>query len=55
MASLAGGIFLLLAGFNHIVEIVRDHNYAPGNTAILVSDLGVPVSLLALLIATGAL
>jgi hypothetical protein len=54
VASLAGGIFLLLAGFNHIVEIVRDRNYAPGNTAILISDLGVPISLLALLFATGA-
>lgn len=55
VASLAGGIFLLLAGVNHIVEIVRDRNYAPGNTAILLSDLGVPISLLALLIATGSL
>jgi len=54
-ASLAGGIFLLLAGGNHIVEIVRDRNYAPGNTAILVSDLGVPISLLGLLLATGAI
>lgn len=54
-ASLAGGLFLLLAGFNHIVEIVRDKNYAPGNTAILLSDLGVPVSLLVLLISTGAI
>jgi hypothetical protein len=55
VASLAGGTFLLLAGFNHVVEIVRDRNYAPGNTAILISDLGVPISLLALLIATGSL
>jgi hypothetical protein len=54
VASLAGGLFLLLAGFNHIVEIFRDKNYAPGNTAILISDLGVPISLLVLLIATGA-
>ena len=53
-ASIAGGLFLLLAGLNHIVEIVRDKNYAPGNTAILLSDLGVPASLLALLISTGA-
>ena len=55
VASLAGGLFLLLAGFNHIVEIVREKNYAPGNTAILISDLGVPISLLALLLATGAI
>jgi hypothetical protein len=37
------------------VEIVREQNYAPGNTVILVSDFGIPLSLLALLIATGAL
>lgn len=54
-ASLAGGVFLLLAGANHIVEIFRSKNYAPGNTAILISDLGVPISLLALLIATGSI
>ena len=53
-ASLACGVFLLLAGLNHIVEIVREKNYAPGNTAILASDLGIPVSLLVLLVATGA-
>lgn len=55
VASLAGGVFLLLAGINHVVEIIRDRNYAPGNTAILISDFGVPISLLALLIATGAI
>jgi hypothetical protein len=54
-ASIAGGLFLLLAGLNHIVEIVRDKNYAPGNTAIVLSDLGVPISLLALLISTEAI
>lgn len=51
----AGGLFLLLAAVNHIVEIVRDHNYAPAITVILVSDLGVPISLLVLLISTGSL
>ena len=54
-ASIAGGLFLFLAGLNHIVEIVRDKNYALGNTAILLSDLGVPISLLALLISAGAI
>lgn len=54
-ASPAGGLFPLLAGFNHIVEIFRDKNYAPGNTAILISDLGAPISLLVLLFATGAI
>ena len=53
-ASIAGGTFLLLAAGNHILEIGRDRNFAPGNTAILISDLGVPISLLVLLLATGA-
>jgi hypothetical protein len=54
-ASIAGGVFLLLAGLNHIVEIIREKNFAPGNTAILISDLGVPISLFCLLISTGAI
>ena len=53
-ASIAGGVFLFAAGVNHIVEIVRDKNYAPGNTVILISDLGVPISLFALLVSMGA-
>lgn len=53
-AAIAGGAFLLLAGLNHIREIVAERNYAPGNTVILLSDLGVPISLLVLLLATGA-
>lgn len=54
-ASIAGGTFLVLAGAYHVVEIFRDRNYAPGNTAILISDFGIPISLVALLIATGAI
>ena len=54
-ASLAGGIFLFLAGLNHIREIKKDRNFAPGNTFILISDFGVPISLLVLLISTGAI
>jgi hypothetical protein len=53
-ASIASGLFLLIAGINHIVEIVRSRNYAPGQTVILISDFGIPLSLLILLIATGA-
>jgi uncharacterized membrane protein HdeD (DUF308 family) len=55
VASIASGVFLLLAGINHVIEIIREHNYATGNTVILVSDLGIPISLSALLIATGAI
>ena len=54
-ASIAGGTFLALAGVNHVIEIFRSRNYAPGNTAILISDFGVPISLFALLLATNAI
>lgn len=54
-ASIAGGLFLFLAGLNHIREILVDRNYAPGNTFILISDFGVPISLLVLLISTSAI
>jgi hypothetical protein len=54
-AALAGGVFLALAGAYHVIEIFRSRNYAPGNTAILISDFGTPISLLALLLATNAI
>lgn len=43
--------FLLLAAANHIREIVKSKNYAPGNTVILIYDIGLPVSMIALLLA----
>jgi len=46
--------FLFLAGVNHLVEIVREKNYAPNNTLILVWDFGMPISIVALLFSTGA-
>jgi 3-dehydroquinate dehydratase len=46
--------FLFLAGVNHVVEIVRQKNYAPNNTLILIWDFGVSASLVALLFATHA-
>jgi hypothetical protein len=45
--------FLFLAGVNHLIEIVRERNYAPNNTLILVWDFGVPISLVALLVSIG--
>ena len=54
-AAIAGGLFLLLAGFNHVREIHAERNYSPGNTLILLSDFGVPISLFALLLATNAI
>ncbi len=42
--------FLFLAGVNHLIEIIRNKNYAPNNTLILVWDFGVPLSLVFLLL-----
>ncbi len=39
----------------HIREIFTERNFAPGNTVILISDLGAPVSALVLLLATNAI
>lgn len=44
--------FLVFAGVNHVVEIVRDHNFNPGNKFVCISDFGLPISLWALLVAT---
>jgi len=46
--------FLVLAGINHVIEIVREKNYAPNNTLILIWDFGMPISIVALLFSTGA-
>jgi hypothetical protein len=43
--------FLVFAGINHVVEMIRDHNFNPGNTFVCISDFGVPISLWALLFA----
>jgi hypothetical protein len=37
--------FLFLAGANHVREIIKDKNYAPNNTFILVWDFGMSISL----------
>lgn len=47
--------FLFLAGVNHVVEIVREKNYAPNNTLILVWDFGMSISMVALLLSIGAI
>jgi hypothetical protein len=46
--------FLLFAGINHVVEMVRNHNYNPGNTFVCISDFGIPISIWALLLASHA-
>jgi len=42
--------FLFLAGLNHLKEIIKQKNYAPNNTLILLWDFGVPLSLAVLLL-----
>jgi hypothetical protein len=44
--------FLVFAGINHVVEMVKNHNFNPGNTFVCISDFGLPISLWALLLAT---
>lgn len=41
--------FLFLAGLNHLKEMVKDKNYAPNNSLILIWDFGLPISLAMLL------
>jgi len=42
--------FLFFAGLNHLYEIVRDKNYAPNNSLILIYDFGMSVSLFVLIL-----
>ena len=42
-------VFLLGAAGLHVTELIRDRNFAWGPTWVLLSDVGAPVSLLALL------
>ncbi len=48
--AVAQSVFLVLAGANHVREIVKDKNLSPGNTLILLYDFGLPVSYLIALI-----
>ena len=52
--SLVLSVFLLGAAGLHIKEMVRDRNFAWGNTWVLLYDVGLPVSLIALLVAGAA-
>ncbi len=49
--AVAQSIFLVLAGVNHVREIIKDKNYSPGNTIILIYDFGLPISYLIALLA----
>ena len=46
--AIAQGVFLVLAAVNHVIDMRRSRNLSPGNTLILVYDIGLPVSYLAL-------
>lgn len=41
--------FLGLAGLNHVKEIIKQKNFAPNNTLILIWDFGMSISLFVLL------
>jgi len=51
LATIVGfSIWILADGLHHIVQLVVDHNYSPGNLGVnLITDLVVPVVLLILL------
>lgn len=42
--AVAQSVFLVLAGLNHVRGMVKDQNFAPGNSTILLYDFGLPIS-----------
>lgn len=42
--AVAGSVFLVLAGVNHVRLMVKDGNFKAGNSAILLYDFGLPIS-----------
>lgn len=55
VVSIIISTFLLGAAANHFKEMIKDKNFAPGNTIINISNVLLPVSLWALLFASGAI
>lgn len=51
--AVAGSIFLVLAGLNHVRLMVKERNVRPGNTLILIYDFGLPISYAIALISLG--
>ena len=51
--AIAQSIFLVLAAGYHVLEMRRSRNFSPGNTLILIYDLGLPISYLALWLSLG--
>ena len=54
MLSIVLSVFLLGAAGPHVTEMIRDRNFAWGNTWVLLYDVGLPVSLIVLLVAGAA-
>ena len=52
--SIVLSVFLLGAAALHVKEMIRDRNFALGNTWVLLYDISLPVSLIALLVAGAA-
>lgn len=46
--ALAQSVFLVLAGANHVRDMAKERNFAPGNTLVLLYDFGLPLSYLGL-------
>ena len=51
MLSIVLSVFLLGAAGLHVTEMIRDRDFAWRNTWVLFYDVGLPVSLIALLVA----
>ena len=47
--------FLVFAGINHVAEMFKEKNFAPGNTIVLIYDFGLPLSIWPLLVTAGVL
>lgn len=52
IVTVVASVFLVLAGVQHVVLMVRDKNFKPGNSLVLIYDFGLPASLIGLLLAT---
>ncbi len=48
--AVAQSIFLVLAGVNHVREMIKSKNFAPGNSLVLLYDFGLPISYVVLLL-----
>jgi hypothetical protein len=46
--------FLVFAGVNHVVDMVREHHVTPGTAFVCLGDFGLPLSLWALVVTSHA-